>query len=172
MLVLLFENIPSSGFVWRGPVPKIQVTPSASPSGWQDPQLLQASFDCLPLKSRGMNCGSSVPRISLSGMPRAVKKASLPSRRACSKVPGAGGCAGVDVESQREAKTILDVHGRDREIGLVVGVSACPIPPHGYPARQVARLDAAVHSVFGRVQDVEFAVRIRVWRGTPGCRPG
>ena len=52
MLVHLL-NIPSSGFVWRGPVPKIQVTPSASPSGWQDPQLLQASFDCLPLKFRG-----------------------------------------------------------------------------------------------------------------------
>jgi hypothetical protein len=36
MLVNLL-NIPSSDFVWRGPVPKIQVTPSASPSGWQDP---------------------------------------------------------------------------------------------------------------------------------------
>ena len=46
MLVNLL-NMPSSGLVWRGPVPKIQVTPSASPSGWQDPQLLQASRDCL-----------------------------------------------------------------------------------------------------------------------------
>ena len=86
--------------------------------------------------------------------------------------PGGRGGAGVDVELQREAKPILDVHGRDREIGLVVGVGACPILPHGYPARQVARLDAAVHSAFGRVQDVELAVRIAVWRGTPGCRPG
>ena len=42
------QNIPSSGIVWRGPVPKIQVTPSASPSGWHDPQLLQASFDSCP----------------------------------------------------------------------------------------------------------------------------
>src|SRR5262245_62833639 len=69
MLVPLL-NIPSSGFVWRGPVPKIQVTPSASPSGWQDPQLLQASFDCLPRKFRGMMSRISVPKISLSGMPR------------------------------------------------------------------------------------------------------
>src|SRR6266850_2804190 len=84
-------NMPSSGFVWRGPVPKIQVTPSASPSGWQDPQLLQASFDCLPLKFRGMMLRIGVPKLSLSGIPRAVKKAILPSRTACSKLPGAGG---------------------------------------------------------------------------------
>ena len=90
MLVPLL-NIPSSGFVWRGPVPKIQVTPSASPSGWQDPQLLQASFDCLPLKFRGTMSRMSVPKMSLSGMPRAVKKATLPSSWACSMVPGAGG---------------------------------------------------------------------------------
>ena len=90
MLVPLL-NIPSSGFVWRGPVPKNQVTPSASPSGWQDPQLLQASFDCLPLKFRGTMSRIGVPKMSLSGMPRAVKKASLPTRTACSKLPGAGG---------------------------------------------------------------------------------
>src|SRR5919109_3052489 len=90
MLVNLL-NMPSSGFVWRGPVPKIQVTPSASPSGWQDPQLLQASFDCLPLKFRGMMLRMSVPKMLLSGIPRAVKKASLPTRTACSKLPGLGG---------------------------------------------------------------------------------
>ena len=90
MLVTLL-NMPSSGFVWRGPVPKLQVTPSASPSGWQDPQLLQASFDCLPRKFRGTMSRMSVSRISLSGMPRAVKKATLPSSWACSRVPGAGG---------------------------------------------------------------------------------
>src|SRR4029450_8992770 len=66
MLVPLL-NMPSSGFVWRGPVPKIQVTPSASPSGWQDPQLLQASFDCLPLKSRGMMLRIGVPKMSVVG---------------------------------------------------------------------------------------------------------
>ena len=60
---------------------------------------------------------------------------------------------------KREAKTIVDVHGRDREIGLVVGVATGPILAHGYPARQVARLDAAVHPVFGRVQDIELASR-------------
>src|SRR5215510_1697332 len=60
MLVPLL-NIPSSDFVWRGPVPKIQVTPSASPSGWQEPQLLQASLDILPLKSRGTRSRILVP---------------------------------------------------------------------------------------------------------------
>src|SRR5882724_8542521 len=90
MLVPLL-NVPSSGFVWRGPVPKIQVTPSASPSGWQDPQLLQASFDCLPLKFRGTMLRIGVPKMLLSGIPRAVKKATLPTRTACSKLPGAGG---------------------------------------------------------------------------------
>ena len=72
------------------------------------------------------------------------------------------GVAGVDVELQRKAKTIFDVHGRDREIGLVVGVAARPILAHGHPTRQVARLDAAVHSGSSRVQDVELA----------GCRIG
>src|SRR2546427_5079560 len=90
MLVNLL-NMPSSGFVWRGPVPKIQVTPSAKPSGWQDPQLLQASFDILPRKLRGMMLRMAVPKMLLSGMPRAVKKASLPTRTAWSRLPGAGG---------------------------------------------------------------------------------
>src|SRR5215510_10763998 len=36
--LMSLPNIPSSGFVWRGPVPKDHVTPSASPSGWHDPQ--------------------------------------------------------------------------------------------------------------------------------------
>ncbi len=67
------------------------------------------------------------------------------------------GLGGVDVELEREAKTVINVHGRDREIGLVVGVAACPILAHGHPARQVARLDTAVHSGSGRVQDVELA---------------
>src|SRR5919109_5250455 len=60
---VLLLNVPSSGFVWRGPVPKIQVTPSASPPGWQDPQLLQASFDCLPLKFRGTKSRIGVPKM-------------------------------------------------------------------------------------------------------------
>src|SRR5262249_54512874 len=84
-------NIPSSDFVWRGPVPKIQVTPSANPSGWHDPQLLQPSFDCLPLKFRGTIPRMGVPKRSLSGIPRAVKKANLPTKTAWAKLPGAGG---------------------------------------------------------------------------------
>src|SRR5262249_55803694 len=84
-------NIPSRGFVWRGPVPKIQVTPSANPSGWQDPQLLQPSFDCLPLKFRGMISRIGVRKMRLSGMPRAVKNATLPTRTAWAKLPGGGG---------------------------------------------------------------------------------
>src|SRR6266545_4702627 len=90
MLVPLL-NMPSSGFVWRGPVPKVQVTPSASPSGWQDPQLLQASFDILPLKFLGMMSRMGVPKMPLSGIPRAVKKATLPTMTACWKLPGLGG---------------------------------------------------------------------------------
>src|SRR5215831_1483368 len=109
MLVPLL-NIPSSGFVWRGPVPKIQVTPSASPSGWQDPQLLQASFDCLPLKFRGMMLRIGVPKMPLSGSPRAVKKASLPTRTACAKLPGAGGVLEeMSLCSVRQFVTSMDV---------------------------------------------------------------
>src|SRR5262244_723613 len=84
-------NMPSSGFVWRGPVPKIQVTRSESPSGWQDPQLLQPSFDCLPLKFRGMMSRIGIPERPLSGMPSAVKNATLPTRTEWATVPGAGG---------------------------------------------------------------------------------
>src|SRR5215471_21798126 len=46
------SNIASSDLVWRGPVPKMWVTPSVRPSRWHDPQLLHASFDILPLKFR------------------------------------------------------------------------------------------------------------------------
>src|SRR5262249_46092078 len=90
MLVNLL-NMPSSAMVHRGPVPKIQVTPSANPSGWQDPQLLQPSLDCLPLKFRGMMSRIGVLKTPLSGIPRAVKNASLPTRTAWAKLPGAGG---------------------------------------------------------------------------------
>src|SRR5215510_2970297 len=93
LMLVPLENIPSRGIVWRGPVPKIQVTPSANPSGWQDPQLLQASFDILPLKFRGTKSRIGVPKMSLSGIPRAVKKASLPTKTACSKLTGLGGSA-------------------------------------------------------------------------------
>src|SRR6516162_4764142 len=85
------EKVPSEGIVRRGPVAKIQVTPSLSPSLWHDPQLLQASFDALPLKFRGIKSRIGVPKMSLSGIPRAVKKASLPTSTACWKLPGAGG---------------------------------------------------------------------------------
>src|SRR5215831_3148424 len=84
-------NVPSSDMVWRDPVPKIQVAPSANPSGWQDPQLLQPSLDCLPLKFRGMMSRIGVLKTPLSGIPRAVKNASLPTRTAWAKLPGAGG---------------------------------------------------------------------------------
>ena len=70
---------------------------------------------------RGMMARMSVPKKLLSGIPRAVKKATLPTRTACFSLPGAGG-AGGDVELERAA--IIDVHGRDREIRLVVGVGA------------------------------------------------
>ena len=73
---------------------------------------------------------------------------------------GGWGLTGGNVELYHKAKTTADVHGRDREIGLVVGIATCSILAHGHPARQVARLDAAVHCGLGRVQDVELVVRI------------
>ena len=110
--MLCFANIPSSGFVWRGPVPKLQVTPSASPSGWQDPQLLQASFDCLPLKFRGTKSRIGVPKMSLSGMPRAVKKASLPTSDGVLEAAGGRGLA-ESMSSwsvrQKPSSTFMDV---------------------------------------------------------------
>ena len=166
-------NIPSSGSVWRGPVPKLQVTPSASPSGWQDPQLLQASFDILPLKFRGMIARMSVSEDVVVGDPEGGEEGQLADQDGVLEAAGGRGVAGGDVELEREAHTLLDVHGRDREIGLVVGVAPCPILAHGDPTRQVARLDAAVHFGAGRVQDIELAGRlIEGRRGTPGCRLG
>ncbi|PYS38451.1 MAG: hypothetical protein DMG14_17550 [Acidobacteria bacterium] len=58
---------------------------------------------------------------------------------------------------KREA--IRDVHGSDREIGLVISVGARSIGAHGYAARQVGRLESAVHCGSGRIQDVEPAGR-------------
>src|SRR5215831_9700363 len=90
MLVPLL-NMPSSGFVWRGPVPKIQVAPWATPPVCRDRQLLKATLDCLPFNFRGVMSRIGVLKLPLSGIPRAVKKAILPTRTACSKLPGAGG---------------------------------------------------------------------------------
>src|SRR5262245_34124130 len=72
---------------------------------------------------------------------------------------GGRGSAGGDVELEREAKTIIDPHGSDREIGLIVGVAAGPIMAHGDPTREVARLEAAVHTGASRVQNVKLAGR-------------
>src|SRR5262245_25849202 len=67
------------------------------------------------------------------------------------------GLGRVDIELQCEANAIFDVHGCHRKIGLVIRVTARPVCAHSYPARQVARLDAAVYSVSSRIQDVERA---------------
>ena len=72
-----FEKKASSGIVCRGPVAKIQVTPSASPSGWQDPQELQPLSEALFRKASGTMSRMSVSRRPLSGVPSAVKKTSL-----------------------------------------------------------------------------------------------
>src|SRR5215469_15153476 len=100
---LSLANMPSNGFVWRGPVPKYQVTPSDSPSGWHEPQLLHASLDCLPRKCKGTMLRISLSKIPLSGMPRAVKNATLPSMTECSRLPGAGG----SLEAMSRAITVF-----------------------------------------------------------------
>ena len=48
-----FEKKADMSTVYRGPVPKIQVTLSVSPSGWQEAQPLQASVEALPRLSTG-----------------------------------------------------------------------------------------------------------------------
>ena len=71
-------------------MPKIQVTPSASPSGWQDPQLLQASFDCLPLKFRGTICGFSAEDVVVRDT-EGGEEGHLAEQLGMLYVPGAGG---------------------------------------------------------------------------------
>src|SRR5262245_51146962 len=74
----------------RGPSGKIHVTPSARPLGWQEPQVLQALFDCLPRNCRGLMLRIGIPTSPLLGTPSAVKKTNLPLRAASSKLPRAG----------------------------------------------------------------------------------
>src|SRR5262249_47501826 len=85
------------------------------------------------------------------------EKGELADQNGVLKAARVRGLRGINVELEREAKTVIKVHRCDREIGLVVGIGACPILAHGHAARQVARLDAAADSVSGRVQDVERA---------------
>ena len=85
-----------------------------------------------------------------------MKKAILPNRTACSKAAGRGRLARRNIELQREAHAVLDVHRGDRKIRLVVRIPARPVLAHGHSAGQIARLKAAIHSSSGRVQDVEF----------------
>ena len=85
------------------------------------------------------------------------KKGELADEDGVLETARGGRLGGINVELEREAKTVINVHGSDREIGLVVGIATCPILAHGHAARKVARLDTAVHSVSGRVQDVELA---------------
>src|SRR5262245_7270185 len=51
---------------------------------------------------------------------------------------------GGDVQLKSGAKTIVNVHGGDGKVHLVVGITASPILTHGDTAGQVARLDAAI----------------------------
>jgi hypothetical protein len=69
----LFENIPSSGIVWRGPASNIQVTLSVRPFGWQT---MQPPHDSCDIRVFG---------------PRPVKNSSAPSWRVAAAEPGAGG---------------------------------------------------------------------------------
>src|ERR1700675_1989608 len=88
---LCLLKVPSSEIVERGPAAKIQVTLSESPSGWQDAHELHALFDCFPRNRRGLKSRMGMSKMPLLGIPRAVKKASLPTSTACSLLPGGGG---------------------------------------------------------------------------------
>ena len=94
------------------------------------------------------------------GDPEGGEEGQLADQDSVLEAAGGRGGAGGNVELERAAHTLLDVHGRDREIGLVVGVAPCPILAHDDPTRQVARLDTAVHFGAGRVQDIELAGRL------------
>src|SRR5215470_8873474 len=67
--------------------------------------------------------------------------------------------AGGDVELEREAISTRDVHRCDRKIRLIVRVAARPISAHNHSAGQVAGLETAIHSGFGRVENIELARR-------------
>ena len=143
---LLRAKVPSSGIVWRGPVSKIQVTLSAWPSSWQEAQLDQAPREALPLFATGSmsrsamsNCPSPLVSIT-SGMPSAVKNASLPTRLRCACVPGAGGA--LDSMSRASTVLVFEIERRHRRAQLVVGVGALGVARHHHAAGQVARLQA------------------------------
>ena len=145
------------GIVWRGPSPKIQVTPSARPSSWHEPQELQASSDCLPRKSRGSMSRTGMPTRPLSGTPSAVKNTSLPTIRVWSNEPGSGSVP--DGTSRRSRRVALQVEHRNRDVDLVVDEGQLPLPIDHDAGRDVARLEAddVVRGV-----DVELAVVVEL----------
>ena len=115
---LVEHAVQRLGLAW--PRPEDPGDAIGQPVRMAGPAASQASRDCLPRKFRGMMSRMSVPKKLLSGIPRAVKKATLPTRTACSMRPGRGCWRRCRVGRA----AIIDVHGRDREIRLVVGVGA------------------------------------------------
>ena len=136
---LTLEYKPSMGIVWRGPSPKIQVTPSARPSSWHEPQELQAFPDCLPRKSRGMMSRTGRPTRPLSGTPSAVKNTSWPTIRVWSNWPGSGACS---MGRPLEHGIGFEVEYRHRHVHLVVDEAELTLFVHHDTRRDVARLEA------------------------------
>ena len=55
-----------------------------------------------------------------------------------------------------QGQAIVGVHRGHREIDLVVGVGTCTILADGHAARQIAGLEAAIHSGLARILDIQL----------------
>ncbi len=105
-------NMPSSGIVWRGPVPKNQVTPSDNPSGWQEPQLLQSSLDILPRKFNGTMSRVGVTKEIIIRHSEAGEEGELAEEHVMSQRPRGGRQAGggQGIQEGDHSKTLRIVH--------------------------------------------------------------
>ena len=118
--------MPSSGSVCRGPVPKNQLTPSANPSGWHEPQLLQASFDALPLKFRRHDVANVRAENVVVWNSKGREEGELSHQDGMLVAARRGRLAGGDVKRERQAQSIsvfIDV----TEKLAFCWHSACPV---------------------------------------------
>ena len=78
---LFGANVPFSGNVRRGPLAKIQTTPSVSPKGWQAKHELQPSLDRrAPTVPSGPNCGRFTPvELLNTAFPRSTVASCVPA---------------------------------------------------------------------------------------------
>ena len=142
------------GMVWRGPSPKIQVTPSARPSSWHEPQELQASSDCLPRKSRGMMSRTAHADEAVVRYPERREEHQLPKHARMVERARFRRRAGGDVLGKDGV--FFEVEHRNRHVDLVVDEAQLALVIHHNAGRDVARLEA---DDVVRGADVELAVR-------------